>query len=715
MSLNFYSTTKRSDAIRTYKGPDVPVASLGDQWFDTVAGETKQLVSLSPVTWATFGSGGGGVTDHGALTGLADDDHSQYYNQTRGDARYSQLGHTHTASEVTDFNTSVDARISSAVGVSVQAYDGDLNAIAALAGTSGLLRKTAANTWSLDTSTFLTANQTITLSGDISGSGATSISTTLATVNASPQTDTFRKVTVNGKGLVTATSAVVGTDINTAYGSQTANQFLAAPNGSAGNPGFRAIVAADIPTLNQNTTGTASNVTGIVGSANGGTGINNGARTLTINTNAGTIAFTNAATTLTVANTASVSGTNTGDQTITLTGNVTGTGTGSFATTISNNVVTNAMLSTVATATFKGRTTAGTGNVEDLTATQATALLNNFTTSLKGLVPGSGGGTTNFLRADGTWAAPPGGGGGLSDGDYGDITVSGTGTVLTIDAGAVSTSKLGGDITTAGKALLDDADAAAQRTTLGLATVASSGSAADLTGNLAVARLNSGTGASSSTYWRGDGTWAAVSGATAPTWWGNVYGAFGDCNPNTVYRMITTNGTVAATPTNVGTSVARIAYFRPPQTMTLNRIRWFGVGATTNIFRVAVYNGDTLARLTSELAFTTASNTWGSVATAGETLTAGQLYFIAVSVNATGTTAGPACINPTGAATTGQVASLPKSFPGNLDIDLGYMVEGFAQFTVTTGALPATAATIATQGAWTGGFPAFWLDNNSAA
>jgi hypothetical protein len=54
--------------------------------------------------------------------------------------------------------------------------------------------------------------------------------------------------------------------------SQTANYFFAAPDGSAGAPTFRAIVAADVPTLNQNTTGTASNVTGIVAVANGGTG-----------------------------------------------------------------------------------------------------------------------------------------------------------------------------------------------------------------------------------------------------------------------------------------------------------------------------------------------------------------------------------------------------------------------------------------------------------
>lgn len=56
------------------------------------------------------------------------------------------------------------------------------------------------------------------------------------------------------------------------FASQTANTVLAAPNGAAGVPTFRAIVAADIPTLNQNTTGTAANVTGTVAIVNGGTG-----------------------------------------------------------------------------------------------------------------------------------------------------------------------------------------------------------------------------------------------------------------------------------------------------------------------------------------------------------------------------------------------------------------------------------------------------------
>ena len=55
-------------------------------------------------------------------------------------------------------------------------------------------------------------------------------------------------------------SAGYGDTLNP-YASKTANFVLAAPNGSAGVPTFRAVVAADIPTLNQNTTGSAATLT----------------------------------------------------------------------------------------------------------------------------------------------------------------------------------------------------------------------------------------------------------------------------------------------------------------------------------------------------------------------------------------------------------------------------------------------------------------------
>jgi hypothetical protein len=86
------------------------------------------------------------------------------------------------------------------------------------------------------------------------------------------------------------------------------------------------------------------------------------------------------------------------------------------ALTVANDAISNAKLANMATQTIKGRTTAGTGDPEDLTATQATAILNEFTGDsgaggVKGLVKAPvAGDATKFLKGDGTWGTPAGSG-----------------------------------------------------------------------------------------------------------------------------------------------------------------------------------------------------------------------------------------------------------------------------------------------------------------
>lgn len=68
--------------------------------------------------------------------------------------------------------------------------------------------------------------------------------------------------------------------------------------------------------------------------------------------------------------------------------------------------VTLAKLADMNTASFLGRTTGGSGVPEVLTATQATAMLNLATSTLKGLSPAFPNNTTTFLRGDGSYATP---------------------------------------------------------------------------------------------------------------------------------------------------------------------------------------------------------------------------------------------------------------------------------------------------------------------
>lgn len=158
--------------------------------------------------------------------------------------------------------------------------------------------------------------------------------------------------------------------------------------------------------------------------------------------------------------------------------------------------------------------------------------------TIKSIAAAVDGSTSTFVRSDGTAATPAGGGSGGAPVGAGYVvlapdgsltherTLTGSSTVSVTDAGAgstvtltvpdssITTAKMGGDVTTAGKALLTAADAAAQKTALSLATVATSASAADITsGTLATARLGTGT-ANATTFLRGDQTWATPAGGS---------------------------------------------------------------------------------------------------------------------------------------------------------------------------------------------------------
>jgi hypothetical protein len=99
----------------------------------------------------------------------------------------------------------------------------------------------------LDAATFRTAIG----AGTGSGNG---------TVTSVGGTGTVSGLTLTGTVTTTGNLTLGGTLSVTAsnFASQTANTFLAAPNGAAGVPTFRTIVAADVPTLNQSTTGNAA-------------------------------------------------------------------------------------------------------------------------------------------------------------------------------------------------------------------------------------------------------------------------------------------------------------------------------------------------------------------------------------------------------------------------------------------------------------------------
>jgi len=117
----------------------------------------------------------------------------------------------------------------------------------------------------------------------LTGAGTTSISGTYPNFTITSNdafTGTVTSVTgtspVASSGGATPAISLAASygDTQNPYASKTANFVLAAPDGTAGAPTFRAVVAADIPTLNQNTSGSAASLSANlpVTNLNSGTG-----------------------------------------------------------------------------------------------------------------------------------------------------------------------------------------------------------------------------------------------------------------------------------------------------------------------------------------------------------------------------------------------------------------------------------------------------------